>query len=38
MAAGDAGPVPGLLGRIRVLVIVNLILGTGAIAAVTLVG
>jgi uncharacterized membrane protein len=38
MAAGDAAPVPGLLGRIRALVIVNLILGTGAIAAVTLVG
>jgi uncharacterized membrane protein len=36
--AGDSAAVPRLLGRIRTLVIVNLILGTGAIAAVTLVG
>jgi uncharacterized membrane protein len=36
--AGDNAAVPRLLGRIRTLVIVNLILGTGAIAAVTLVG
>lgn len=38
LAAGDSAVVPQLLGRIRTLVIVNLILGTGAIAAVTLVG
>jgi uncharacterized membrane protein len=38
LAAGDTAAVASLLGRIRVLVIVNLILGTGAIAAVTLVG
>lgn len=38
VAGGEMAPVPGLLGRIRTLVIVNLILGTGAIAAVTLVG
>jgi uncharacterized membrane protein len=37
-ATGDSAPVPRLLGRIRTLVIVNLILGTGAIAAVTMVG
>ncbi len=37
-ATGDIAAVPRLLGRIRVLVIANLILGTGAIAAVTLVG
>jgi uncharacterized membrane protein len=36
--AGDIAAVPPLLGRIRVLVIANLILGAGAIAAVTLVG
>ena len=36
--AGDVAAVPPRLGRIRVLVIVNLILGIGAVAAVTLVG
>jgi uncharacterized membrane protein len=38
IAAADLSMVPRLMGRIRVLVIVNLILGAGAMAAVTIVG
>ena len=37
-AAGEMALVPRLMGRIRTLVIVNLVLGTVAIAAVTMLG
>ena len=38
LAAGDMAALPSLMGRVRALVIANLILGAGAIAAVTMVG
>jgi uncharacterized membrane protein len=38
VAAGEMVAVPSLMKRMRALVITNLILGTGAIAAVTLLG
>ena len=36
IGAGEMAPVPGLMGRIRTLVITNLVLGTAAVAAVTM--